>query len=132
MKAQTIGRTLGVSVRIAGRLIGKALSAQGATSPAQAANAALGQSRQAVTASRKVGRGIGGFLRPFGRAGAIVGLQISGVFYLMFCLGFCEYIWRIRNSMIQGPEHTKVLVATGVAAAFLYLSLSAFWRAGKK
>jgi len=132
MKAQTIGRTLGVGVRIAGRMIGQSLSGQGSTSSAQATGAVLNQSRQAVDASRKVKRGIGGFLRPFGRAGAIVGLQVSGVFYLMFCLGFCEYLWRIRSSMIQGPEHAKFLVATGVAALFLYLSLSSFWRAGKK
>ena len=88
------------------------------------------------TASRARGgilRGVGGFLRPFGRVGGILWLEVTGVFFLIFVPVFAwRGMWPARASYLHGPEHLKFLVYTGLALVFLYLGVSSFWRAAKK
>jgi hypothetical protein len=87
------------------------------------------------TAGRATGslaRGVGGFLRPFGRLGSILFLEVAGLFFFIFVLVFGQMIWRARASYLHGPDHEKFLVATGLMLLFLYLSVSSFWRARRK
>ncbi|MGD0548112.1 MAG: hypothetical protein ABR991_09860 [Terracidiphilus sp.] len=137
MKAQKIGRALGIGLRVAGRIAGERL-AGGAQSPTatQAAGGApaLEQAagRSAGRAAGGVARGVGGFLRPFRRVGGILWLEITGAFFLLFVLVFARGMWRVRQSYAHGPEHLHFLGYAALAALFLYLGVSSFWRARKR
>jgi len=144
MKPQSIGRVLGTGLRVAGRMAGErvAASAKAAantpgTPPAgqaavetRAGDRAAGQA--AGKATRNVTRGVGGFLRPFGRVGGIVWLEVTGVFFFLFVIVFGRALWMYRASFAQGPDHQKFLVSVPLLLVFLYLSVSAFWRANRK
>ena len=145
MKPQTIGRVLGVGMRVAGRIASQRLA--GAANPANArpvtTQVPAGQGAAGPTVVRTTGRtagratgtlarGIGGFLRPFGRVGNSLFLEVAGVFFLIFVLVFGQTLWRYRAGYMHGPDHQKFLVAAGLMLVFLYLSLSSFWRARRK
>jgi hypothetical protein len=144
MKPQTIGRVLGIGVRVAGRIAGQRLANGAQPAPGSSGGAAVarpvtiqGVNGQAAgrTAGRATGslaRGVGGFLRPFGRVGNIVFLEVAGLFFFIFVLVFGQTVWRARASYLQGPDHQKFLVAGALMLVFLYLSVSSFWRARKK
>jgi len=138
MKPEKIGRVLGIGVRVAGRVAGQRLSAStqaAASAPAPSAPAAAGaaQTRNPAKAAGGLARGVGGFLRPFGRVGGILWLEVTGVFFFIFVPVFVwRGMWPARASALHGPEHLKFLVYTGLALVFLYLSVSSFWRAAKK
>jgi hypothetical protein len=140
VRPQTIGRALGIGLRVAGRMAGQHMAAK-------AQSAASAGSRQPITidaeqsraagrvagqASRGVVRGVGGFLRPFRRVGGILWLEVTGVFFLLPVIVFAPNLWRMRASMLQGPDHRTFLVTAGVVAVFLYLGVTSFWRARKK
>jgi hypothetical protein len=82
--------------------------------------------------SRAAGRGIGGFLRPFGRVGGILWLEVTGFFFGLFGLYFAVDLWRTRLNYATGPQHSRFLIAAGLTAVFGYLSVSAFWRAQRR
>jgi hypothetical protein len=145
MKPQTIGRVLGIGVRVAGRMAGQRLAApqvsetrpgvparsavvEGAAKPT-ASGAAV---RRAGVAAGAVGRGVGGFLRPFRRVGNIVFLEVVGVFFLLFAIGFGNWAWRLRAQAVHGPEHAKFLAYAAMTLVFLYLGVSSFWRARRR
>jgi len=140
MRAQTVGRVLGVGLRVAGRMAGQRLAAPpgNSASPsgagAQAGNHARAHQAGATTArvGGGVARGVGGFLRPFRRVGGIVFLEVAGGFFLLFVLVFSIAAWRLRSDYAQGPDHAKFLVSAAMALVFLYLSLSSFWRANRR
>ncbi len=79
-----------------------------------------------------VGRGMGGFLKPFRRVGSIVLLEVTGAFFFLFVILFADWAWKLRTEYAQGPEHSKFLVYAVLTLVFLYLSLSSFWRAKRK
>jgi hypothetical protein len=144
MKPRSIGRTLGIGLRVAGRVAGQRVAA-GAQGPAPA-NSAASQANHVRTASqnaasagkaagvttRAVARGVGGFLRPFGRVGSILWLEVMGAFFFLPVAVFAPTLWRIRASWHHGPDHSTFLVTAGIMALFFYLSLNSFWRARKK
>jgi hypothetical protein len=147
MKPQTIGRVLGIGMRVAGRMAGRHLAAgvQAATTtpasrtvpasdipaPPQPAAARV-SARQAGAATAGVARGVGGFLRPFRRVGSIVFLEVVGAFFLLFAILFGNWAWRMRAHIAQGPEHSRFLVYAAMTLLFLYLGASSFWRARRK
>ena len=143
MKPQTVGRVLGIGLRVAGRMAGQRLAGSagnatptaprpvtvgGAGAPAIQRDAG----RQTGKATVNVARGLGGFMRPFRRVGGILVLEVTGVFFLLFVLVFGQMAWRMRTNYAQGPDHQKFLVAAGLMLLFLYLSVSSFWRARRK
>jgi hypothetical protein len=140
MRPKTIGRFLGIGVRVAGRVAGQRLAAQAQAGsqfpsaqgvpPAGPASRVAGQA--AGRASRGVARGLSGFLRPFARVGHALWLEVAGVFFLLPVMIFGAYMWRIRASWKHGPDHLYFLISCGVVAMFLYLSISSFWRASRK
>jgi hypothetical protein len=145
MRPQTIGRVLGVGVRVAGRFVGQqimgpapaggAAQAQATQPSAPAAEGqAAGQRARRITAQtgRSVRRGIGGFLQPFRRVGGILWLEVTGVFFLLPVLVFGPNLWRDRASYAQGPDHRTFLVSACVVVVFLYLGVSSFWRARRR
>jgi hypothetical protein len=82
--------------------------------------------------TRAAGRGIGGFLRPFGRVGGILWLEVTGFFFGLFGLFFATDAWRSRLGYASGPLHQRFLIAVGLAVVFGYLSVSACWRAKRR
>ena len=144
MKPQTIGRVLGIGVRVAGRMAGQRLNAPAARAgDAPASRAAprpvtidgariAAGARTAGAATAGIGRGVGGFLKPFRRVGNIVFLEVVGAFFLLFVILFGNWAWKLRAEWPHGPEHTKLLVYIGLTLIFLYLGVSSFWRARRK
>lgn len=150
MRPKTIGRALGIGVRVAGRVVGQrvAESGQNSTLPptgvaaqAQAVRAevtaASREARQeaqqaAVRTAKGVGRGVAGFLRPFRRVGGILWLEVMGVFFLVFVAAFAPTLWRTRASYAHGPDHRTFVTSAIVVVVFLYLGVSSFWRARKR
>jgi hypothetical protein len=144
MNPQSIGRALGIGLRVAGRVAGKRVAA----SAKAAANAPAGQpsvkaaeqsraggraaGQAAGKATMNVARGVGGFLRPFGRVAGIVWLEVTGVFFFLFAIVFTRALWMYRASFAEGPDHRKFLVSVPFLLVFLYLSVSSFWRARRK
>jgi hypothetical protein len=149
MKPQTIGRVLGIGVRVVGRMAGQRLSESaqagasvpGRGSPVQPVTiegqipgraATRNSARTAGAATGSVARGVGGFLRPFRRVGNIVFLEVVGAFFFLFAVLFGNWAWRMRAQAVQGPEHSRFLVYAAMTLVFLYLGASSFWRARRK
>ncbi len=148
MRPQIIGRTLGIGVRVAGRIVGQHLagtvqSAAG-TPRTQSSRVvaepvvkglAAGQTAAQITtqAGRSVSRGLGGFLRPFRRVGGIIWLEVTGLFFLIFVPVFAwRGMWPARASYAHGPDHWRFLIFTGLTLVFLYLGVNSFWRARRR
>lgn len=137
MKPQTVGRVLGIGLRVAGRIAGQTVAGAQANSPGQAGTIpgpaqtrAAGQA--AGKATRGVARGVGGFLRPFGRVGGILWLEVTGVFFALFALVFAVAVWREKPVSFFGPYDKPFVASIALVCLFLYLSVSSFLRAGKK
>ncbi len=139
MNAEKLGRTVGIGLRVAGRVFGNSLGGAG-QSAASVGNAARHAHAQAQDArvhaagkiSRVAGRGVGGFVRPFARIGHILWLEVVGAIFLLIALSVATNLWRLRHDYAAGPDHDKFLLVAGLLALFLYLGLSSFWRARKK
>jgi hypothetical protein len=144
MKPQKIGRALGIGMRVAGRVAGQRLTASAqANPPGPAAQPVIvsgtrgpivtrADGRKAGRVVSNLGRGLGGFVRPFHRLGGILFLEVVGVFFFLFVLVFGQNAWRSRASFLHGPDHQKFLIAAALGLVFLYLSASSFWRARRK
>ena len=109
VKPENIGRVLGIGLRVAGRVAGERMSGSTGAAPDAAATVNRAAVDSAVrvrnagqTASRARGgilRGVGGFLRPFGRVGGILWLEVTGVFFLIFVPVFAwRGMWPARAS----------------------------------
>ena len=143
MKPQTVGRVLGVGVRVAGRMAGQRLGGAASSSPTPVAAANAGgpdttgpsirqAARNTGVVASSVGKGMSGFLKPFRRVGGIVFLEVTGAFFFLFVILFANWAWKLRADYAHGPEHSKFLVYVVLTAVFLYLSVSSFWRAKRK
>jgi hypothetical protein len=133
MRAQTIGRFLGIGLRVAGRIAGQRMTASAPSATTAPATQAVGARAQAAgEATRSLARGAGGFLRPFRRVGGILWLEVVGAFFLLPVAVFAPTLWRTRLSYAHGPEHRLFLVTAVVVVIFLYLGLSSFWRAHRR
>jgi len=141
MKPESVGRVLGIGLRVAGRVAGQRLSA--AAEPPTATPTAGVQSsgsaprstiRSAARAQSNgsLARGISGFLKPFGRVGGKLWLEVTGVFFLLPVVVFVPNLWRLRASYGSGPDHRTFVASAIVVVVFLYLGVTSFWRARRK
>ena len=145
MRPETIGRALGIGLRVAGRIAGQRMAGGAQNAPARSAVtvsapqsvAGAGvrgrvEGQAAGRATAGVARGVGGFLRPFRRIGGILWLEVMGVFFLLPVVVFAPKLWNTRTNWAHGPDHRTFLLTAGVMAVFLYLGVSSFWRARKR
>ncbi|HUN86432.1 MAG TPA: hypothetical protein VMU48_18780 [Terracidiphilus sp.] len=143
MRPQTIGRVLGIGLRVAGRVASQRINGDAQVNTTQQVSAAANpnpgnadggaRGRGAGQNNGSLRRGIAGFLRPFGRVGRNLWLEVTGVFFLIFVPVFIwRGMWPARASYLHGPEHLRFLAYAGLALAFLYLGVSSFWRASRK
>jgi hypothetical protein len=135
MKPQKIGRTLGIGLRVAGRIAGQHLAGE-ATAPRAATATATGQAtaagHAAVRVASQTGRGVGGFFRPFRRVGGVVLLEVAGVFFLLPVIVFAPRLWEARASWMHGPDHRTFVASAIFVVVFLYLGLTSFIRARRR
>jgi hypothetical protein len=145
MKPQTIGRALGIGLRVAGRMAGERVAGQSSAANASGKQSQPGQppatggaeqaratGQVAGKATRSVARGVGGFLRPFQRVGGILWLEVTGVFFALPVVVFAPTVWRSRLSWASGPDHRTFLISLGIVLLFFYLSVTSFLRARRK
>jgi len=145
VKPQSIGRTLGIGLRVAGRIAGQRVAAGAKASGTQGSGGQAGQpasqfqpelaratGKTAGKVTRRAARGVGGFLKPFSRVGGILWLEVTGVFFFLPVAVFGPVLWKTRLSWLHGPDHRTFLITAGIVALFLYLSLSSFWRARRR
>jgi hypothetical protein len=157
MNPNEFGKKLGIGVRVAGRIAQQRAQEAAKAKAAPANPAPEGSSAQnprtvyepirpSVPSAREIremkdkthklsraaGRGIGGFLRPFGRVGGILWLEVTGFFFGLFGLYFAIDLWRNRLGYASGPQHTRFLIDAVLTAVFGYLAVSGFWRAGRR
>ena len=134
MRPHTIGRALGISLRVAGRIAGEKITQSSAASAQATPVTSPPAVRRTPKGSLRAGirRGVSGFLRPFRRVGSILWLEVTGSFFLLFAVLFSQYLWRMRDEFQhpRNPAHLWVTVAA--TAIFLYLGLSSFWRARRR
>jgi hypothetical protein len=135
MRPQTIGRTLGIGLRVAGRVASQRLAGQAQPHSAQTiagAQVRTQTARRAGVTRKALGEGVAGLLRPFRRAGGILWLEITGAFFLLPAAVFAPTVWRTRLSWLRGPDHRTFWAAAVVVSVFLYLGLTSFWRARRR
>jgi hypothetical protein len=149
MKPETVGRTFGIGLRVAGKALAQSL--EGSQSPSQSAGAvteAVQSTRDAAQqvraevqkarsemvgkAARSTARGVGGFLRPFARIGGILWLEVTGAIFFLIALFVAQNLWRVRDGWATGPNHGRFLLIAALLVLFLYLGVSAFWRARRR
>jgi hypothetical protein len=118
------------------KLAGQANAAMPNHAPARAAQPISANTKAAVRAAgqltRGVGRGVGGFLRPFSRVGGIIWLEVAGVFFFLFVVAFAPMAWRSHPASINGPYTRNFITSVAVVVVFLYLSVTSFLRARRK
>ena len=150
MKAENIGRVLGIGLRVAGRMAGQKLTgeSQAAGAPASGnapaaqniqtgqvgsgAASAAARGQAAGQTAKGVARGVSGFLKPFRRVGGILWLEITGSFFFLFVVAAALPLWRYKPSHINGPYDKNFLAAAGIMVVFFYLGVSSFWRARRR
>jgi hypothetical protein len=140
MKAQKIGRALGIGLRVAGRIAEQRMGGQQrppqprvwAGSGSTAAATVRSAGRVTAVASAGAARGFGGFLKLCGRLGGILFLEITGAFFLLLGIGFVFYLWKGWHVGLQATDRWHLGVEALVAIMFIYLGLSSFWRARRK
>ncbi len=142
MRPETVGRVLGIGLRVAGRVAGQRLSPTppNASAP-QASGTGIGNrvvdqftaGRQtSAKAAGGLARGLGGFLKPFRRVGGILWLEVTGVFFFLPVVVFAPTLWRTRFSYAHGPDHRTFVASAIVVVIFFYLGVTSFWRARRK
>ncbi len=94
----------------------------------QAVPQAQAATRIVTETGRNVSKGIGGFLRPFRRVGGIVWLEATGTFFLLFASLFALRLWQNWSGIGAISRDLSI----GAAAVFLYLGITAFWRARQR
>jgi hypothetical protein len=135
MRPESIGRVFGIGIRVAGRVAAQRMAASGSSQTRQSAPRAprsSPQTRAGGSFTQGVKRGVGGFFKPFRRAGTIVWLEVTGVFFLLPVLVFAPTAWRTRMSYAHGPDHRTFIASAIVVVVFFYLGVSSFWRARRK
>jgi hypothetical protein len=140
VRPETIGRVLGVGLRVAGRIAGQKIMGENQSpspTPAQThanpSTSGLGtRGRVAGQTTRNVSKGLGGFFRPFRQVGGKIWLEVTGVFFLLPVLVFVPTLWHSRASWAHGPDHRTFLASAVVVVIFLYLGVSSFWRARRR
>ena len=147
MRPKTLGRALGIGLRIAGKTV---LADPAPLSP-EAMRAAEQARLQAVRAAGEKGHAVGTGLgqgtrnlkrgtrnfgravwNPFALATSVLWLEITGMFFALFALFFAQHLYELRGAWRSGPEHLHVALYATLLLLFLYFSATSFLRAGRK
>lgn len=140
MEPNSVGRKLGIGVRVASKMI-MDRAAQGAPPPAtqRVANTprqVLPQAQVYASQGKAVARGTRKFgealWKPFAHASGVLWLEITGLFFGVFAMFFASNTYKLRSQWVSGPNHQHFLVYSIVTLIFVYFTFSSFYRARKK
>jgi hypothetical protein len=147
MEPKKVGRTLGIGVRVASKMVRERVAHAQTTSAAPEIPAS-GQSPAASVRTTRVSkppiadraatvkRGARAFghaiVTPFTHAGSILWLEITGLFFALFAIFFVQSVYRLHSAWRQGSEHTHLLLYAALAVVFGWFSVSSFTRAWRK
>jgi hypothetical protein len=148
MEPNRFGRKLGIGVRIASRMAKERAARAAASSPQATATQAVPQSsttprppivqyaKNYAEPARRVGEGTRrfgkAFIGPLAHVSGTLWLEITGLFFALFAAFFGQNAWRIRASVLHGPDHAHFLVATLAALVFAYFSIGSFVKAEQR
>jgi hypothetical protein len=152
MQPNRLGRILGIGTRVAAdKLREGSTRAAAAPRPAgssppppprtSAATSNSAPPQRSVPApaalaegSRRLARGAGrasaSLLRPFAHASRILWLQITGLFFAFFALGFGLHSWQIYRAAGWRDHHLPLYILFGVL--FAWFAVTSFWRASRR
>jgi hypothetical protein len=101
---------------------------------AGAVRAAMPSSDALAEGSRRFARGAGRFSatlwKPFAHATGQLTLQITGLLFAFFALGFAAKSWQLYQTAGWRDRHLGIFVA--FAALFTWFAVSSFWRARRR
>lgn len=152
MGAETAGRKLGIGLRLAARAVQQRAVSAAASSPsnppnaqaayktppttAAAAAAASSAASQAKLNAKAVARGTKRFGEalwgPMAHTGAVLWLEITGLFFALFAMYFGQSVYRMRHDYGGGPEHTHFLIYSALTIVFAWFTFSSFYKARQK
>jgi hypothetical protein len=128
MKPERVGRKVGVGVRVASGML-RDRATQTAHSMQQQAPAYAERARSVKREGKRFGQSIWG---PFVHAGSVLWLEVTGLFFGLFCFYFAQNAFKLRHEWQAGPAHGKFLVYCVITAVFLYFAVSSFSSARRK
>jgi hypothetical protein len=147
MEPKKVGRTLGIGVRVASKMVRQRVAAAQAASaaaeippPGKPSAEIRRETRVAkppiADRAASVKRGAKAFgyaiVTPFTHAGSILWLEITGLFFALFAIFFVQSVYRLHSAWRQGSEHSHLLLFAALAVVFAWFSVSSFTRAWRK
>jgi hypothetical protein len=132
MEPKKVGRTLGIGVRVASNMLRQRVEQAAEARGSRPAAPSPPLSSRVVSAKRGVKAFGQAFLGPFSRAGKVLWLEITGLFFALFAVYFAQSVYRVRGAWRQGAEHSHLLLYCVLAAAFAWFSCSSFARAYRR
>lgn len=97
-------------------------------------NAGTTASQAAAQGGKRLARGAGRFgaamVGPFARAGGILALQVTGVFFGLFGAFFLSHAAQTLHAAGRHDRHGQVYLGLGLV--FAWFTVSSFWRARQK
>lgn len=137
MEPHRFGRTLGIGLRVASRIVKERTSESSAKNVSHSAARTL-ETRGKVIAQKSKNVAEGGrrfgkaFFAPLAHVASVLWLEITGVFFAIFALFFMQSWWKVRAAYATGPDHRKFLLYGILSVVFLYFCVSSFFRARRK
>ena len=140
MDYERTGRKLGTGLKVLGRMAKQRMDSPSA--PGQTDNApatppppvppkinppVVPNIHAAREGGRRFGKAVWG---PFSRAGHVLWLEITGVFFALFALYFLSEAWKLHHS--TGTDHTHFIEFCIFAVVFGYFCITSFVRARRR
>jgi hypothetical protein len=136
MEPKRVGRTLGIGVRVASNMLRDRVERAAAHPRPVTSSIPVRPDRDLGNRVGSVKRGAKAFVQalwtPFGHAGGILWLEITGLFFALFTLFFVQSAYRVRGAWRAGPEHAHLLLYVVLGFGFAWFSGSSFLRAYRK
>ena len=146
------GRKLGIGMKVAGRMMRRRMEGAGnqekpaagsqAKPPggeqgkpaqyargAEAGKAAARGAKAARAGGKRFGEAVWG---PFTRAGHVLWLEVTGVFFGLFALFFLSEAWRLRAGLHGGAQQSHFWIFVAMGVVFVYFCVSSFVGARKR
>jgi hypothetical protein len=132
------GRKLGTGLKVLGRMAKQRMDSApdapaAATTPPPAppqpkpTPPAVPNLQAAREGGRRFGKAVWG---PFSRAGHVLWLEITGVFFALFAIYFASEAWKVRQG--TGIDHNHFVEFCVFAVVFGYFCISSFVRARRR
>jgi hypothetical protein len=132
MEPKKVGRTLGIGVRVASNMLRQRVEQAAEARNSRPAAPSPPLSSRVVAAKRGAKAFGQALLGPFTRAGKMLWLEMTGLFFALFAVFFAQSVYRVRAAWRQGPEHSHLLLYCVLAVAFAWFSFSSFARAYRR